>query len=567
MSRTTNLNPADLSQVKEAYRELFTNTIGDCADLEQWLVSWSALEFELSESYSRRYIAMYCDTVDTAKEAAFLHVVREIEPERSRSNYELRQRFLSSPFRAQLPSSRYARLVTIFEARQRVFDPRNVALEVEERELVQRYQKACGALTVSFQGQTLTVPDTCAKFMQLSRSDREQLWRLVWEVRRGLADETDAIFSELMRVRARMAQQAGFGSYIEYRFQSLNRFDYSPDDCREFHHSIARHIAPLARRLYEEQRSKLGVEQLRPWDVGAGRLFEVVVPASHSEPGLSLDTAGIMKAATTLLTYIRPQFAETLTDMDRRGELDLPSRPGKGPGAFMQGLEKSNRPFIFMNAAGIEEDLFVLLHEFGHAVHCLELVGEPLSAYRDAGMEICEVASTSMELFSFSHLEKVMPKALARHLRTSHLRKFVLFFCYLAQVDAFQLWIYEHPEHTQTERRAQWSALEVQFGGPFDWSGIEAYREVFWQQQLHIIEFPFYYVEYGIAQLGALQLMQRQRRLGSKAIDDYLSALRLGASRALPELFQAAGIAFDFSDRVVAELAHSLEAELARNVG
>jgi oligoendopeptidase F len=340
-------------------------------------------------------------------------------------------------------------------------------------------------------------------------------------------------------------------------FAKKERFDYTPEDCLRFHEAIERHIVPLARELQRERARKLGVDPLRPWDLA-------VDPDQRPPLAPFRASEELMEKSHAIFARLDPRLADYFQVLRAQELVDLDNRKGKAPGGYQSTLAEARVPFIFMNAVGTQRDVETLLHEAGHAFHALAAREQPLHAYRSAPIEFCEVASMGMEHLAAPHLPVFYPEEEARRARRTHLEGLIQFFPWMATVDAFQHWLYLHPGHSREERRAAWLGLMDRFGGIEDWSGFEANRAVVWHRQLHIFEIPFYYVEYGIAQLGALQLWRCAQADLPGTIDRYLAGLSLGGSRPLPELFQASGLAFDFTDTTIAPLMREVKAELLK---
>jgi oligoendopeptidase F len=438
-----------------------------------------------------------------------------------------------------------------------LFRPENVPLETGEARLCQQYQKLSGALTVKFRGAEKTLVQMGRYLEEPDRATRQEAWELVARRRLQEADKFDDILDGQIKLRQQIAKNAGFGNYRDYAFRRLGRFDYTPDDCTQFHDATEKHVMPVVRALQAQRRGQLKLEKLRPWDLAVDPL--------NRPPLTPFAQVGEMVARTQkIFNRLDGGLAAGFRQMDDLKLLDLDNRKGKAPGGYQSTLSESRLPFIFMNAVGLQRDVETILHEAGHAFHALATRDEDLYAYRSAPIEFCEVASMSMELLGNEFIEEFYSAADAQRARRVHLEGVVGVFPWIATVDAFQHWIYTHPDHTRDERRKAWLGLMDRFGGEVDWSGYEAARANLWHRQLHIFLHPFYYIEYGIAQLGALQVWVNSKRDKAKALDDYKKSLALGGSRPLPELFQAAGCQFEFSERTIQPLAKMLQEELAK---
>jgi oligoendopeptidase F len=459
--------------------------------------------------------------------------------------------------RARLPQDRYA----VYDRSKRLeielYREENVALETEEARLSQQYQKRMGGLTVEFEGQERTLVQMGLYQEMTDRDRREGAWRAVATRATAEAGHFDGLFDGLRELRGRIAANAGFGDYRAYAFRARGRFDYGPEDCERFHDAIEAEVVPLLRELQAERRGALGLAKLRPWDTA-------VDPQGRPPLKPFADTARLEEASQRVFDGLDPKLAADFRLMRERRLLDLANRKGKAPGGYQYTLSEARLPFIFMNAVGQQRDVETLFHEAGHAFHALAARDEPLAAYREVPIEFCEVASMAMELLASDGLGEFYDPADARRARRTHLEGIVGVFPWIATVDAFQHWVYTHPEHTVSERRGAWVRLMERFGGDVDWSGLEEHRANRWHRQLHIFIHPFYYVEYGIAQLGALQVWANARRDPVGALAQYRAGLALGGSKALPELFAGAGCRFDFSRETVRPLLGLVRDELDR---
>ena len=526
-------------------------------DLERWLLNWSELSAALDEESSRRYIAMTCHTDNAEAEKAYLHFVEKIEPELKPRQFKLAQIYVAHPLRASLPTERYQVFDRDTKLQVELFRPENVPLETEESMLSQQYQKLSGSLTVQFRGEEKTLTQMGRYLEEPDRPLRQEAWELVAKRRLEEAEKFDDIFDQLVKLRQQIALNAGFQNYRDYAFRRLGRFDYSPSDCLQFHDAVEAAIVPLVRDLQAERRRSLPVETLRPWDLGVDPLGR--------PPLRPFDEVGQMVSrAQTVFSRLDGELSAGFSRMQDLHLLDLDNRKGKAPGGYQSTLAEARVPFIFMNAVGVQRDVETILHEAGHAFHALATRDEDLYAYRGAPIEFCEVASMSMELLGNEFLEEFYATPEANRARRTHLEGIINILPWIATVDAFQHWIYTHPTHTRAQRAAAWMALMDRFGGDIDWSGHEQVRSNLWHRQLHIFIHAFYYIEYGIAQLGALQVWANSKRDKTAALKSYKDALALGGSRPLPELFAAAGCKFEFTRARIEPLIQLVRAELKK---
>jgi oligoendopeptidase F len=525
--------------------------------LERWLLDWSEVTAALEEESSRRYIAMTCHTDDPEAEKAFLYFIENIEPRLKPHQFALARLYLGHPLRPQLAGRRYGVFDRDTQNHADLYRVENVPLETEESRLGQQYQKLSGSLTVVFQGTERTLVQMGRFQEETDRARREEAWRLVAERRLRERDRFDDNLDQLAALRERMARNAGFKNYLDFAFKQRGRFDYTPEDCRRFQDAIQEQVVPLLRELQADRRRKLDLPSLRPWDLAVDPLGR--------PPLRPFDTTGQMVGKTQrIFERLDQGLAGGFKRMQELGLLDLDNRKGKAPGGYQSTLSEARLPFIFMNAVGLQRDVETILHEAGHAFHALATREEDLHAYRSAPIEFCEVASMSMELLGHEFMEEFYPSAAARRACRVHLEGIIGLFPWVATVDAFQHWLYGHPGHSRAERRAAWLELMDRFEGDVDWSGHTEVRANLWHRQLHIFLHPFYYVEYAIAQLGALQVWANSKQDRARALRLYQQALALGGSRPLPELFSAAGCRFAFDAGTLRPLMELVRTELGK---
>ncbi len=545
------------------------------AELERWLLDWSELNAALDEEASRRYIAMTCHTDNVEAEKAYLHFVEHVEPQIKPRQFALEQIYVAHPQRTELlkvgvQASACApdKLKLELQPRYEVFDrdvknhvelfrAENVTLETEEAKLCQQYQKLIGAQTVTFRGEEKTLVQMGKYLEEPDRALRQEAWELVAQRRLQDVEQCEEIFGQLIQLRTQIAKNAGFENYRDFMFRKMGRFDYTPENCLQFHDAIEMEIVPVVREMQNERKRQLKVEKLRSWDLS-------VDPQNHPPFKPFVEVGEMISRTQKIFNQLDPELATNFRQLRDLKLLDLDNRKGKAPGGYQSTLNEARVPFIFMNAVGLQRDVETLLHEAGHAFHAQATRDEDLYAYRGAPIEFCEVASMSMELLGNDFLEEFYSVADANRARRRHLEDIIGFFPWMATVDAFQHWIYTHPGHTRTERKAAYLKLMDRFGGEVDWSGYEEMRAHSWHRQLHIFIHPFYYVEYGIAQLGALQVWANSKANEVKALNDYKTSLALGGSRPLPELFSAAGCKFQFDGATIKPLIQLASRELKK---
>jgi len=552
------LDVSDFSQLQPLYRELHDRAIESVTDLDRWLLDFSELSAVVREYAARRAIEQSCHTDDPAIEKRFLHFITEIEPKIKPWFFKLQKKYVECEHHRKPADPKIDVLMREWRVDVELFRDENVPLQADEKKLNNEYDKIIGAMIVEFRGQEYTLQQLARFLEETDRETRREAWTLTESRRIRDRDRIDEVFDRLLEVRAKIARNAGLDSYRDYLWRSWKRFDYTPDDCRRFADAIEATCMPVVRALNEKRRVELGVDRLRPWDLAVdpeGR------PPLRPFPPDEVDK--LVSGCRSIFERIAPALAEDFDRLRPGRNLDLDSRKGKRAGGYQASLPEVKQPFIFMNAAGMQSDVRTLLHEGGHAFHYLWSNHEPILFLQHAPIEFCEVASMSMELMADDHLTVFYDDADSRRARRRHLEGIVRLFPWVATIDQYQHWLYTHPRHTRDERTRAWLNVLGRFTDPtIDWSGFEDHRAAMWQRQLHLFHVPFYYVEYGIAQLGALQVWKRYRHNAGEALADYRAGLSLGGTRPLPQLFQAAGIRFDFSARTMQPLMAMIRDEL-----
>ncbi len=542
-------------EIEPYYAQLMESDLDSVEEVEQWILDLSELEGIVDEDGNRRYIAMTCATDDEGAEKAYLDFVENIEPHLKQIGHQINLKLLDSPFTEQLDPDRYFIYLRAVKNSVELFREENVPLQTELGKLSQQYQKILGAMTVTFQDEEMTLQQV-GKFLE---SDERNLRFEAWEVasNRRLEDteKLEDIFDEMLKLRHQVAKNAGFDDFRAYQFRVFQRFDYTPQDCLDFHDAIEKYVVPITKELNEERRTSLGLDSVRPWDGACDRLGREPLKPFET-------TVELAEGCHKIFGQIDSELGDQFQRMIDLGLLDLDSRKGKAPGGYQASLGELRLPFIFMNAVGTNGNLFTLLHEGGHAFHQFAVKDEPIGAYRHSGMEFAEVASMSMEHLAGDHLGEFYSAPNAARAWRSNLEGDVGLFPWIAIVDAFQHWIYTHPDHTREERSNHWVSLMNRFSSGTDWSGYDDAFKYRWHAQLHIFEYPFYYIDYAIALLGALQVWRNSLSDLPKAVGAYKSALKLGGSKKLPELFEAAGIEFDFTARTIKPLMKEIQREI-----
>ena len=524
------------------FKELLERPIENKSNLEQWLKDMSELEAVVSEDACWRQIKMTCDTTDKNLEEAFTYFCMEIQPKLQPYADALNKKFVLSPFTKELDEQQFFTYLRSVKKSIDLFREANIPIQAELSVMQQQYGAIAGKMTVEVNGQEYTLQQASKFLENEDRGLREEVYKKIQERRLQDKDAMNTLYTELIAKRHEIAINAGFANYRDYKFVELGRFDYSKEDCYNFHEAVKQHVLPLIEKIYEKKKQKLGLATLKPWDTEAE-------PAGIQPLKPFTNGTELYEKSVACFEKLHPFFADCLRKMNELKHFDLESRIGKAPGGYNCPLAESGAPFIFMNAAGSMSDVTTMVHEGGHAVHSFLSHNLELSAFKEYPMEIAEVASMAMELFSMNHWESFFESEEELSRAKEHqLERTITIFPWIAIIDKFQHWVYENPTHTIEERTEKWMEILQEFStNAIDFTGLETYRAIGWQRQLHLFEVPFYYIEYGIAQLGAIGLWMQYKQNPQQAIENYIKALSLGGTKTLPELYAAAGLKFDLS--------------------
>lgn len=552
--------PADVkfewNSLSEVFGELGSRPLRDSAGLQRWMFDEAEFDAYLYEQRAIRYINSTRQTDNPQYTKAYEDYVQGLEPKIKVASFELLKKYSASPHRKGLPRATYSLEDKRRDAAMRTFRVENVELEKQDSTLAQRYQRARGAITVQYRGQERTLQQMAKFLEETNRSVREETWKLADARTLADKDSLDDIYGKMVKLRDVEARNAGFENFEDFAFVSKYRFDYTPNDCLRFHEAVEKHIVPLSREIDRMRQERLGVDLLRPWDLD-------VDPEGRPPLSPFSDVSGLIGGARKVLSEVDPQLSAYFEKMVGLELLDLDSRKGKAPGGYQDELAEARLPFIFMNAAQRDNDVRTLLHEAGHSFHSFLMRDSGLPYFNgnaNLALEFAEVASTSMEIISGDHYEGTFYGSLdARRSNWEEAVGNVKLFAWVATIDAFQHWVYHHPDHTSEERREAWLRTLDRFCGMESYEGLGASREYRWQKQLHLYESPLYYIEYAIALNGALGVWARYRNDRRDAIEAYKGALSLGASKSLPELFQAAGVEWGFGPAAMQKLASQLK--------
>jgi oligoendopeptidase F len=555
--------PKDLTITWESLEPLFSELqnreISSVEELEQWLKDRSELEAALEEDFAWRYIKMSCDTANEELVKNFQYFAEEIEPKISPLSNALNKKFVESPFMDDLDKEKFFVYSRAIKKALEIYREENIELFTQLQVKQQKYQGITGAMSVEINGQEYTLEQASIFIKDLNREVRENAWKTIQQRRLIDKDDLNILFDELIQLRNQVALNAGFENYRDYMFQALGRFDYTPQDCYDFANAIEKEIVPILKEQAEKRREALGLDVLKPWDLEVSVSGKAALkPFNNGEE--------LIDKSIACFNAIDEKLGVKLAAMKANNLFDVESRKGKAPGGYNYPLAETGAPFIFMNSANSLRDLTTMVHEGGHAIHTFLTANLELNDFKHCPSEVAELASMSMELISMDNwdvyfdneedLIRAKKEQLADVLKTLP---------WVAVIDQFQHWIYTNPDHTAADREETFKQIYNRFGAGFaNWDDLQQQFGNGWQKQLHLFEVPFYYIEYAIAQLGAIAVWKNYKENPGKALDQYLAALSLGYTKPINEIYETAGIKFDFSADYVKELAQFVKGELEK---
>ncbi len=547
------------SEIEGYYLDLLNRPLNSDEDLLVWLKDRSELSAVLEEEFAWRYIKMNVDTTNEDLKEAFNFYIKEINPKIAPLENKLNIKLNDCPFKTNLKGKEYEILLRGVKTQLELFRKENIPLFTELEEASQKFGALVGQLSITYKNQEYTLQQASKFLKNTDRELRKEVYKLIAEQRSSVVNELNILYDFLLNKRQEVASNAGFQNYRDYKFKSLGRFDYSVDDCLQFHNSIVKNVVPLANKLDLWRKEKLNLDTLYPYDLS--------VDIEGKEALKPFDTGKELLAKTIqCFNNIDPFFGDCLKEMNELNHLDLESKKGKAPGGFNYPLYESGYPFIYMNAVGAFRDVVTMIHEGGHAIHSVLSHDLELVDFKSTPSEVAELASMSMELISmdnwnvFFDNEEDLNRA-----KRDHLSDIIKTLPWIATIDKFQHWVYTNKNHSAESRYQEWLRIENEFGSDqIDWTGFEDLKKNMWQKQLHLFEVPFYYIEYGFAQLGAIAIWRNYKKDPKKTISQYKDALQLGYTRSIGEIYEAAGIKFDFSTEYVKELIDFVYSELEK---
>jgi len=552
-----NLNINSWEDISKYFEDLLNRSINSEEYFNKWLKDRSELEAVIEENSAWRYIKMTIDTTNEQYAKDYKIFVTEIEPHLAKYSDMLNKKMIETPFseptKKELSYKLYYRAIKDEVA---IFRQENVEIKVEEADKSTEFGTISGQQTILHQGKQLTMQQASVLLQEQDENLRKNIFDKIAQRRNKDREKIDQLFDKLIELRHKIATNAGFDNFSDYQFVALKRFDYNKNDCKQFHKTIKTEIVPIVKELQKEKLKKLGKSKFKPWDLNIDP--EGLPPLKPFSNGDEL-----LQGTIQLLTKIDPYFGECIETMKQLGHLDLNSKNGKAPGGYNYPLYEIGVPFIFMNAVGMQRDLVTMVHEAGHAIHSFLTKDLELTAYKNVPSEVAELASMSMELITMNFWNQFYNDEDLIRAKKDQLESILSVLPWIAQIDEFQHWIYENPTHTAKQRTVKWMQLNKEYSNDLvDWNGYEHIQEISWQRQMHLFEVPFYYIEYGFAQLGAIGIWKNSISNFEQSIQKYKNALKLGYTQSIPKIYQEAGVAFNFSQEYISEIAVFVKKEL-----
>jgi oligoendopeptidase F len=547
----------DWKGLEPYFDELQRRELGNREEFMRWMKDLSELESALQEELGRSYIKMTCFTGNEEYRERFNYIISEIEPQVSPRINELNRRIADYPELDAIKMDGFDVMIRGIRNDLELFREENIPLKAKIQQLQSKYGEITGPLGIEHNGQELTLPQASNLLFSTDRDLREEVYQKVTEARLEVENQLDDLFDEMIPVRQKIAENAGFENFRDYMFRAKGRFDYSPNDCKTFHEAVRKEVVPLLNDIAGERKEKLGLKTLRPWDLKVDKSGKAALRPFN-------DSDELINKSVSLFDRIDPFFGDCLRTMKEMGHLDLESRKNKAPGGYNYPLDEIGVPFIFMNATSTFRDMITLMHEGGHAVHSFLTRDYDFLPFKHPTSEVAELASMSMELISmdfwdeFFQNEEEMWRA-----KEEHLEQIIETLPWVAVIDKFQHWIYENPNHSREDRSRRWVEIFDEFRSPLiDYSDLDDSKRIAWHKQLHIFEVPFYYIEYAIAQLGAIGVWINYRENPKQALEQYTAGLKLGYTKPIPEIYKTAGVQFDFSADYISKLVNFVNEEL-----
>ncbi|PEY40336.1 oligoendopeptidase F [Bacillus cereus] len=555
MQQTIPINISNIDELIKKLDVLLDESISSSQELENWLLNQSQTLNFINEQLMKQYIAFQRNTNDIEAKNSFDFNQKHVQPILKRYKNLLDQKYYESPYRSQLNPSQFRFLDKKIQNTRELFNEENISLEITEDELITRYFEITGNLTSMWNGEEVSLSELSVYLQNQNRNVRQKAMTAISEKFLSVENEIQEILNQLIVIRTKKARNVGLTNYRDYMFKKYERFDYTAEQCNQFAESIRKYVVPLQEKIHKELQKKLQVDTLRPWDIHA-------VPADHKLLQPVENEKELIEKSKTLFAEIDSSFSALLEKM--HNHLDLESRKGKAPGGFCEYLPLSKLSFIFMNLTTTQDDVVVFLHEMGHCIHHDLMKDISIHQYQHLPMETAELASMTMELFTMNNWDVFYSnKEDFKQAKQEQLTQIIEYLPITLIIDQFQHWLYENPTHTAEERNAKFSELSSLYNSNI--VNTDGYINLIvaqWLSVLHIFEVPFYYIEYAISQIGALQMYKQYKENPQQALQNYKKALSLGSSKSVKEVYEAAGIQFDFSSETIKEVIDFVEEEL-----
>ena len=553
-----NLTIDSWNKVEPLFENLFKRSINSKKELENWMKDRSELNSVMNEDLAWRYIKMNINTKDENLAKKFHFWIKEISPNLAPYSHKLNIKLIESPFLNELEHEKYNIYLRSIKKQIEIYREENIPLFTEMEAKQQEYGMISAKMTVEFDGKSLTMQQASLILKDTDREKRKTIYNLIQKRRLEDEEKLDNLYDELIILRQKIAKNAGYNNYRDYMFSAMGRFDYKPEDCFDFHNAISKKIVPIITSFEEKRKKVLNYVNYRPWDTAVD--VDGLKPLKPFNGGNELTDLTIK-----CFSKLRPYFGNCISIMKEMKHLDLESKEGKAPGGFMYPLHEIGVPFIYMNSVGSQRDLVTMVHEGGHAIHSFLCRNLELTEFKSTPSEVAELASMAMELLSMDYWDTFYKNENElKRAKLEQLEKALGTLPWVAAIDKFQHWIYTN-KHTSKERKEKWLEIDSELGNQvINWDGQVSAQKIMWQRQLHLYEVPFYYIEYGMAQLGAIAVWRSYKKNGEEAIENYINALRLGYTKSIGEIYKTAGIKFDFSEEYVNELALFIKEELKK---
>ena len=553
-----NLNIDSWNKVEPLFENLFKRSINSKKELENWMKDRSELNSVMNEDLAWRYIKMNINTKDEKLAKKFHFWIKEISPNLAPYSHKLNIKLIESPFLNELEHEKYNIYLRSVKKQIEIYREENIPLFTEMEAKQQEYGMISAKMTVEFDGKSLTMQQASLILKDTDREKRKTIYNLIQKRRLEDEEKLDNLYDELIILRQKIAKNAGYNNYRDYMFSAMGRFDYKPEDCFDFHNAISKKIVPIITSFEEKRKKELNYVNYRPWDTAVD--VDGLKPLKPFNGGNELTDLTIK-----CFSKLRPYFGNCISIMKEMKHLDLESKEGKAPGGFMYPLHEIGVPFIYMNSVGSQRDLVTMVHEGGHAIHSFLCRNLELTEFKSTPSEVAELASMAMELLSMDYWDTFYENENElKRAKLEQLEKALGTLPWVAAIDKFQHWVYTN-KHTSKERKEKWLEIDSELGNQvINWDGQESAQKIMWQRQLHLYEVPFYYIEYGMAQLGAIAVWRSYKKNGEEAIENYINALKLGYTKSIGEIYKTAGIKFDFSEEYVNELALFIKQELKK---